>query len=162
MSLKFSPEAEKKIKEIIKHYPEKQSALLPILHLAQKEFGYINEEVENLVAQILDIKPIKVREVVTFYTMFHQKPVGKYHIQVCRNISCSLNGAEDLINYISEKLGIKVGETTPDQKFTLSVVECLGACEHAPCMQINSEYYGNLDKKKIDLILERLNNDTDD
>ncbi len=162
MSLKFSPEAEKQIKEIIKHYPEKQSALLPILHLAQKEFGYINEEVENLVAQILDIKPIKVREVVTFYTMFHQKPVGKYHIQVCRNISCSLNGAEDLINYISEKLGIKVGETTPDQKFTLSVVECLGACEHAPCMQINSEYYGNLDKKKIDLILERLNNDTDD
>jgi len=162
MSLKFSPEAEKKIKEIIKHYPEKQSALLPILHLAQKEFGYINEEVENLVAQILDIKPIKVREVVTFYTMFHQKPVGKYHIQICRNISCSLNGAEDLINYISEKLGIKVGETTPDQKFTLSVVECLGACEHAPCMQINSEYYGNLDKKKIDLILERLNNDTDD
>lgn len=161
MNLKFSSQTEKKIKEIINRYPEKQSALLPILHLAQKEFGYINKDVEELVAQILDIKPIRVREVVTFYTMFNQKPVGKYHIQVCRNISCSLNGAEDLIAYISEKLGIKPGETTPDQKFTLSLVECLGACEHAPCMQINSEYYGNLDKKKIDLIFERLNEHDD-
>ena len=162
MSLKFSPQIEKEINKIIKNYPQKQSALLSILHLAQKEFGYISEEVEKLVAQILDIKPIRIREVVTFYTMFHQRPVGKYHIKVCRNISCSINGADELIDYISEKLGIKVGETTPDKKFTLSVVECLGACEHAPCMQVNSEYYGNLDKKKIDLILERLNNDVND
>jgi|Deesub1362B_J571_1020462.scaffolds.fasta_scaffold00907_2 NADH-quinone oxidoreductase E subunit len=162
MSLNFSSKAKVQIKEIIKRYPEKQSALLPILHLAQKEFGYINNEVEKLVAEILEIKPIKVREVVTFYTMFYQKPIGKYHIKVCKNISCSLHGAENLINYISKKLGIKVGEITQDQKFTLSTVECIGACEHAPCMQINSEYYGNLDEKKIDLILERLTNNTND
>ncbi len=161
MSLKFSPQVEKQIKEIIKRYPEKQAALLPILHLAQKEFGYISVEVEKAVAQILEIKPIKVREAVTFYTMFHQKPIGKYHIQVCRNISCSLHGSENLVDYISEKLGIRVGETTPDQKFTLSTVECLGACEHAPCMRINLDYYGHLDEKKIDLILERLINGND-
>ena len=161
MNIKFSSQAEKQIKEIISRYPEKRAAILPILHIVQKEFGYISVEAERLVAQILGIKPLEVREVVTFYTMFHLKPVGKYHIQICRNISCSLLGSQKLIDYISEKLGIKVGETTPDKKFTLSVVECLGACEHAPCMRINTEYYGHLDEKKIDLILERLLNEND-
>ncbi|MFQ6082450.1 MAG: NADH-quinone oxidoreductase subunit NuoE [Candidatus Aminicenantia bacterium] len=156
MSVKFSPETEKKIKEVISYYPQKQAALLSVLHLAQKEFGYINPEVEKLVAQILEMKPIRVREVVTFYSMFHQQPVGKYHLQVCSNISCSLLGAEKIIDYLSKKLGIGVGEITPDRKFTLSTVECLGACEYAPCMQINSEYYGNLTEQKIDLILDKL------
>jgi NADH-quinone oxidoreductase subunit E len=127
-----------------------------VLHLTQKEFGCISEEEEKRVAEILELKPIQVREVVTFYTMFNQKPVGKYHIQVCSNLSCSLLGAESLIDYLMEKLGIGLGETTPDKKFTLSSVECLGACEMAPSLMVNFDYHGNLDKEKIDNILSGL------
>lgn len=127
-----------------------------MLHLTQKEFGCISEEEEKRVAEILELKPIQVREVVTFYTMLNQKPVGKYHIQVCSNLSCSLMGAESLIDYLKEKLGIGLGETTPDKKFTLSSVECLGACEMAPSLMVNFDYHGNLDKEKIDKILSGL------
>ncbi len=97
-----------------------------------------------------------MREVVTFYTMLEREPIGKYHIQVCSNLSCTLFGSEKLIDYLKGKLGIKPGETTKDKKFTLSLVECLGACEQAPCMMVNFDYYGNLDKKKIDKILDGL------
>lgn len=156
MSPEFTDKTKKKIQEIISHYPRKEAALLPILHLAQQEFGFISAEAERLVAEILGVKPINVREAVTFYTMLHDQPVGKYNIQVCSNLSCSLLGAEKLINYLKEKLRIEPGQTTQDGKFTLSTVECLGACEEAPCMQINFDYYGNLTKKKIDTILESL------
>jgi NADH:ubiquinone oxidoreductase subunit E len=101
-------------------------------------------------------KPIRVREVVTFYTMFYQLPMGKYHIQVCSNLTCSLMGGDKLIDYLQKKLGTKIGETTADRRFTLSEVECLGACEQAPCMMVNLDYYGNLDKDKIDAILKGL------
>ncbi|NOR53924.1 MAG: NADH-quinone oxidoreductase subunit NuoE [Candidatus Aminicenantes bacterium] len=107
-------------------------------------------------AHLFNIKPIKVKEVVTFYTMFNQKEVGKYHIQVCSNLSCSLLGSESLIDHLKNKLGIEIGETTSDKKFTLMTVECLGACEQAPCMMINFDYFGNLDKEKIDNILDNL------
>lgn len=156
MSPEFSDKAKKKLEEIISRYSRKEAAILPVLHLAQKEFGCISVEGEKLVAELLDIKPIQVREVATFYTMLNQMPVGKYYIQVCSNLSCSLLGAESLIDYLTEKIGIKPGETTQDNKFTLSTVECLGACEMAPCMMINFDYYGNLDKKKIDNILDGL------
>jgi len=156
LSPEFTDKTKKKIQEIISHYPRKEAALLPILHLAQQEFGFISAEAERLVAEILGVKPINVREAVTFYTMLHDQPVGKYNIQVCSNLSCSLLGAEKLINYLKEKLRIEPGQTTQDGKFTLSTVECLGACEEAPCMQINFDYYGNLTKKKIDTILESL------
>lgn len=156
MSLEFSGKTRKKIEGVIARYPRKEAAILPVLHAAQQEFGRISAEEEKLVAQILGIKPIKVREVVTFYTMLNREPVGKYHIQVCSNLSCSLLGAEKLIDYLKKKLGVEPGETTQDKKFTLSLVECLGACEMAPCMMVNFEYYGNLDKKKIDKILEGL------
>jgi len=126
------------------------------LHIAQQEFGFIPVEAERSVAEMLGIKPVQVREAVTFYTMLHSQPVGKYHIQVCSNLSCSLLGAEKLIDYLKEKLKIELGQTTPDGKFTLSTVECLGACEEAPCMQINFDYYGDLNKKKIDSILNGL------
>lgn len=156
MSPEFSEKIQKKIKEIVARYPQKEAAILPVLHVAQQEFGYISSAEEKQVAGILGVKPIRVREVVTFYTMLNREPVGKYHVQVCSNLSCSLLGAEKLIDYLKQKLGVEPGKTTKDKKFTLSLVECLGACEQAPCMMVNFEYYGNLDKKKIDKILDDL------
>ena len=156
MSPEFSESAKKRFEEVIAHYPKKEAALLPILHLVQEEVGYISSAEEEQVAVLLDIKPIQVREVVTFYTMYNRQPVGKYHIQVCSNLSCSLMGAQTLVDYLKEKLGIDLGETTEDKKFTLTTVECLGACEQAPCMMVNYDYYGNLDRNKIDEILDNL------
>ena len=156
MSPEFSENTKNAIAEVISHYPNKEAALLPILHLAQKEQGYISSATEKQVAQVLEISPAKVHEVVTFYTMYNRQPVGRYHIQVCANLSCSLLGAGSLIEYLKNKLGIKPGETTADERFTLSLVQCLGACETAPCMMINFEYYGDLDEKKIDEILDKL------
>ena len=156
MSPEFSDELKKWISEATAHYPRKEAALLPVLHLAQKEFGYISPELEKQVASLLDISNVKVRETLTFYTMFNRKNVGKYHIQVCSNLSCFLSGAESLLEYISKKLNIQLGETTADGKFSLSAVECLGACEQAPCMMVNFDYYGHLDQNKIDQILDGL------
>ncbi|MFQ6109126.1 MAG: NADH-quinone oxidoreductase subunit NuoE [Candidatus Aminicenantales bacterium] len=156
MSPEFSDQTRRKIEGILSRYPRKEAAILPILHLTQKEFGCISAPEEKIVADILGIKPVRVREVVSFYTMLNRQPAGKYHIQVCSNLSCTLMGAETLIEHLQEKLGISVGETTPDKKFTLTDVECLGACEQAPAMMINFDYYGNLDKKKIDDILDKL------
>ncbi len=152
----FSKEALKEIEEIIGHYPQKRAALLQVLHIAQREFGYIDEEVERTVASLLEIPPVQVHEVVTFYTMYKRKPMGKYHIQVCRNLTCTLMGAESVLSYLMKKLKIRPGEVTPDGKFSLETVECLGACEMAPVMQINFDYYGNLTPEKIDEILEKL------
>ncbi len=152
----YSAKTRKKIDEIVARYPQKEAAILPLLHITQQEFGFISPDSEKLVAEILGIKLIRVREVVTFYTMLEREPIGKYHIQVCSNLSCTLLGSEKLIDYLQGKLGIKPGETTKDKKFTLTLVECLGACEQAPCMMVNFDYYGNLDKKKIDKILDGL------
>jgi NADH-quinone oxidoreductase E subunit len=156
MSPEFSLPTKKKIEELIARYPKKEAALLPVLLLVQQEFGSISAEEEKLVANLLKIKPIKVREVVTFYTMLNMKPVGIYHIQVCTNLSCTLLGGQKLLDYLREKLRIEPGETSLDNKFTLSTVECLGACEQSPCMMVNFDYYGHLDQQKIDTILESL------
>jgi NADH-quinone oxidoreductase E subunit len=156
MSPELTDQTKKKIEEVVSRYARKEAALLPVLHLVQNETGSISQQEEKQVAELLGIKPIQVKEVVTFYTMFNQEPVGKYHIQVCSNLSCSLLGAESLIQHLKDKLGIEVGETTEDKKFSLSTVECLGACEHAPCMMVNFDYYENLDTEKIDNILNSL------
>lgn len=156
MSPEFSEKTKKKIEEIVARYPQKEAAILPVLHITQQEFGSISAEEEKLVARILGIKPISVREIVTFYTMLSRESLGKYHIQVCSNLSCSLLGAGNFVDYLVEKLGIEPGETTPDKKFTLSTVECLGACERAPCMLINFNYYGEMNPKKVDEILDGL------
>lgn len=156
MSPEFSEKTKKRIEEIVARYPQKEAAILPVLHITQQEFGSISAEEEKLVARILGIKPISVREIVTFYTMLSRESLGKYHIQVCSNLSCSLLGAGNFVDYLVEKLGIEPGETTPDKKFTLSTVECLGACERAPCMLINFNYYGEMDPKKVDEILDGL------
>jgi NADH-quinone oxidoreductase subunit E len=156
VSAGLSSELKKKIAEVVARYPKKEAAILPVLHLIQRETGAIGAEEELWVAGLLEIRPIKVREVVTFYTMYHQRPVGRYHIQACSNLTCSLMGGEKLIDHLQKRLGIKIGETTADQRFTLSEVECLGACEQAPCLMINFDYYGLLDPEKIDALLEGL------
>ncbi|RMG56904.1 MAG: NADH-quinone oxidoreductase subunit NuoE [Deltaproteobacteria bacterium] len=156
MAVKFSEQAQREFEEILKRYPERQAAILPTLHLAQREFGYISPEVVEYVSDLLGFTPARIYGVVTFYTMYNRNPVGKYHLQVCRNISCSLLGAKHIIEHLTEKLGIKPGETTPDGKFTLSLVECLGSCGTAPVMQINDDYYENLTVEKVDEILEKL------
>lgn len=156
MSPEYSASLRRKIDEVAALYPKRGAALLPVLHLVQREAGCIAAEEERFVALALRLKPVKVREVVTFYTMFLRRPIGKYHLQVCSNLSCSLLGAGSLLEYLQQKLGIEVGETTADGRFTLSTVECLGACEQAPCLMVNFDYQGQMDREKIDRLLESL------
>lgn len=156
MSAELSPQTKKKIDELLVHYPKKEAALLPVLHLVQEEFGAITREEEQLVAALLNVKPIRVREVVTFYTMLRQERQGRYLLQVCSNLTCTLAGSERLIDYLKRRLGVGVGETTPDNRFTLSTVECLGACDQAPCMMVNLDYHTGLTEEKIEKILESL------
>ena len=152
----LSEETLKKIEEVQKKYPTKRSAVLPALHLAQAEQGYVTKDAMAEIAQILSVPPIQVYESATFYTMYNKKPVGRNHIQVCTNLSCSLLGAEHIVAYISKKIGVSKGQTTEDNKFTLSTVECLGSCGTAPMMQINDEYHEDLTEEKIDKILDGL------
>lgn len=155
--VRFSDEALNKVKEIISRYPEgkQKSALIPVLHLAQDNFGgWLAVPVMDYVAALLDIKPIEVYEVATFYTMFNTKPIGKYVFEVCKTGPCMLNGSDDIIKYIEEKLGIKPGETTADGLFTLKPAECLGACGYAPMMQLGKFYKEHLTREKVDKIIE--------
>jgi len=156
MSFQLSEDARQEIEAIFQKYPNKLAATLPILHLIQKEHGYIPEAAETFVAELVEVPPVKIKEVLHFYTLFQREPIGKYHLQVCRTVSCWLRGAGDILRYLEEKLQIKSGETTSDKKFTLTEVECLGACEMAPMMQLNEEYVGPLTREKIDEILEKL------
>jgi len=146
----------KRIEETRKRYPTSQAALLPTLWIAQDQYGWISEETMKEVAALLNLPFGHVLGVVSFYTMFHRKAIGKHHLQVCTNLSCQLLGAENLVDYLSEKCKVELGETSADGKYTLSEVECLGSCGTAPMMQINDEYYENLTKEKIDHILLRL------
>ena len=145
-----------KVEEIAKRYPKSRSALLPALFLAQEKYGYLTKEAMEEVASILGLLPIQVYEVATFYTMFKKKPVGKFHVQVCTNVTCLLLSSETIVGCLEKKLGIKVGETTEDNLFTLTEVQCLGSCGTAPMMQINDGYYENLTEEKVDKILEDL------
>jgi NADH-quinone oxidoreductase E subunit len=155
----FTEENLKKVEEIKKRYPTAQAALLPVLWIAQEQFGWISEDVMRYVAELLGLPYSHVYGVVTFYTMYNKKPLGKYHLQVCTNISCMLNGAYENLEHIQRKLNIKVGQTTPDMKFTLSEVECLGSCGTAPVIQVNDDYYENMTKEKIDKLIEQLSRD---
>lgn len=156
--VKFSEQSLNKITEIIARYPEgkQKSALIPVLHVAQEEFGWLDVPVMDQVAELLQILPIEVYEVATFYTMFHLKPVGKYVLEVCRTGPCMLNGSDQIIDHIKERLGIQEGETTPDGLFTLKPAECLGACGYAPMMQLGKYYKEFLTKEKVDALLDEL------
>lgn len=144
------------IDDILSRYPVKRSALLPLLYLAQQEQGYVTESAMQEIAGILKLTPPQVYETATFYTMLNLKPVGKFHIQVCKSLMCALVGSDTLIGWIGAKLSIKPGETTTDNLFTLSAVECLAACGTAPMMQINDDYYERLTEDKLDRILADL------
>ncbi len=137
-------------------YPDRRGALLPVLHLAQETFGWISLEVEAYVAGLFELSPAHVHEVVTFYTLYFQEPVGRHVVAVCHNLSCHLLGAKGIIEHLTEKLDVEVGETTADGKVTLRSVECLCACEQAPMMQVDDRYEGNLTQEKVDRILEGL------
>ena len=152
----LSEGAVKEINDLTGKYANKRSAVMPALFVVQREYGYVNKEGMREVANILGLRPVQVFEVATFYTMYNKKPVGKYHIQVCTNISCSLLCADHIVDFLSMRLGVKVKETTPDKMFTLSAVECLGSCGTAPMMQINDRYYEDLTKEKIEEILKGL------
>lgn len=155
----FSAAALEQVKRIVKRYPEgrEKSALLPVLHLAQAEFGgWLSTPVMDYVASLLNIKPIEVYEVATFYTMFNLRPVGKCVIEVCRTGPCSLKGAEDILEYLEQKLGIREGETTADGMFTLKTVECLASCGTAPVMQAGQHYIENLSCDTLDAALNEL------
>jgi NADH-quinone oxidoreductase subunit E len=156
VSVVFSETARAEFERLLTRYPDRKAVILPALHLAQKEFGYVSDEAIVYIAGLVGTSPAEIEGVATFYTMFNRQPVGKYHVQICRNISCSLLGAEHLIEHVAGKLGVKPGGTTPDGKFTLSLAECLGSCGTAPVMQVNDDYYENLTEASIDAILDKL------
>lgn len=153
----FSNDELKNIEDIKSHYPDSKSALLPVLWIVQEKYGWISEDSMKCVGDLLDIPYEHILGVVTFYTMFNSKPIGKVHLQICTNVSCMIKGGRELFNYVSDKLGVKNKETTSDGMFTIEEVECLGSCESAPMMQVNNkEFYENLTKEKIDKLLEEL------
>ena len=154
----FSPEVVAEIESHLTKYPpeRKRSALIPLLFVIQRERGWIDNAGVNFLAKFLDLEVTDVWETATFYSMFNMRPVGKYHIQVCKTLSCRIMGEPDITGHICEKLGIHVGETTPDEKFTISRVECLGSCGTAPMMQIGFDYHEDLTIEKVDEILDSL------
>ena len=155
--IKFNDQKLKEVEQIIQRYPEgkQKSALIPVLHLAQEEFGgWLSAETMDYVASVLNLEPIEVYEVATFYSMYNLKPVGKYIFEVCQTGPCMINGSDNIIAYIKEKLGIEVGQTTADGLFTLKTVECLGACGYAPMMQMGKFYKEHLIQEKVDKIIE--------
>jgi len=155
--IKFSEAALAEYRELLTHYPTRQAALLPTLWIAQREFGWLSNETQLYVAELMELPPSHVRGVVTFYTMFYQQPVGKWHLEVCTNLSCRLRGADQIVDTVKERLGIQVGETTADKKFTLSRAECLASCGTAPMLQLNHDgYYENLTPESTLKLIDEL------
>jgi NADH-quinone oxidoreductase subunit E len=152
----LTQENKNKIDALKKQFPDTRSITISALHIAQEQYGWVSEDSMKEIASLLNLPESHVIGVATFYSMFNKKPVGKFHIQVCTNISCQLLGAEKISQYLCKKLNIKVGETTSDKKFTVSEVECLGSCGTAPMMQVNDDYHENLTPEKIDHILQDL------
>ena len=152
LSQKFYDE----MKNLEPRYPTKVALLLPALHAAQKEYGWLPGEVMDEIASYIGIHPAQVREVASFYTMYNLKPVGKYHLKICTNVACCLRGAEELVEHCEKKFGIKCGETTADKRFTLMEEECLVACGTAPAMMLNDDYHENLTAEKLDQLLAGL------
>ncbi len=154
MEFKFTEENLVKIEEAKKKYPTALAAVMDTVYIAQKQNGYITNEVMEEIADVLKIDKVNVLSVVTFYTMFHTKPMGKYHIQVCTNVSCMLRGAYEIWDRVKQKLGINNMEVTPDGKFSLEEVECMGACGYAPMIAVNEDYFENLTKEKVEEIID--------
>ena len=156
MSAPVSEATDRRIDALLSRFPKQGSALLPALYLVQGEKGWVSEESMAYVAGKLGVSPAFVAGVVSFYTLFHRRPVGRHHIQVCRTLPCALRGSQAVVDYLSNRLGIEEGETTPDGKFSLVTVECLGACDTAPMCQINDRDHGHLDARALDALLSSL------
>ena len=156
MEFKFTEENIKRIEQAREKYPTALAAVMDTVYIAQEQNGYISNEVMEEIASVLGIDKVYVLSVVTFYTMYHTKPMGKYHIQVCTNVSCMLRGAYDIWDRVKEKYGIENMQVTPDRKFSLEEVECMGACGYAPMIAVNEDYYENLNKEKVEEILDSL------
>lgn len=165
MTLAFTDSARQRFEEIVARYPNKQAALLPVLHLAQQEFDHVSPEVMAYVARLLELAPVKVQEVATFYTMYNKKPVGRFHVQVCTNIACHLTGGPEILEHLKKKLGVGNKGTTPDDLFTLEEVECLAACGYAPAIQVTDKkdrelpirFHEHLDSlEKVDRLMDEL------
>jgi NADH-quinone oxidoreductase E subunit len=151
----FTEDELKKVEKIKENYPDSKSALLPVLWIVQEKEGWISEDSMKYVGDLLNVPYEHILGVVTFYTMFNSKPVGKIHLQICTNVSCMLKGGHDLFKYVSDKLGIKNKEVTKDGMFSIEEVECLGSCATSPMMQVNNkEFYENLTKEKVDKLIE--------
>jgi NADH-quinone oxidoreductase E subunit len=154
--LEFPPEARKRFDDLLPRYPTREAALLPTLHLAQEVWGWISPEVVHYVGSLLGLSPATVFGVVSFYNMYNQKPVGKYYLQVCTNLSCMVRNAYDIYDHLCEKLDVPPGKMTPDGRYTVVEVECLGSCGTAPVVQVNNDYHENMDVAKMDALLGEL------
>ena len=156
MSFAFAEERGKRFSELLRRYPDKRSVALPALHLAQEQEGYLSLETIRGIAQLLDVAPASLMDTVSFYSMFYTRPQGKYRLQVCQTLSCSLAGADELVDHLSRLYQIKSGETGADGRFTLQKVECLGSCGTAPVVQVNDDYYEKMTVDKLNRILDKL------
>lgn len=151
----FSESAIKELNEIRKRYPDRKGALLPALHIAQREFGWLNNDAMKAVADILNLTEAEVKGTASFYSMFRLKPMGRNVIQLCTNVSCMILGAERLIDFLKNRYGLEPNKTTDDGRFSLVIMECIGACGTAPAMLVNNDFYDNLTEERIEDILSR-------
>jgi NADH-quinone oxidoreductase E subunit len=155
----LSPQALAEYEAILRRYPERRAALMPVLWLAQREFGYLSDEVMAYVANLMGLPLAWVASVASFYTMYYKRPMGRYHLQVCTSLPCALVGAERIVGCLERRLGIRCGETTPSARFSLSTVECLASCGTAPMIQVNDDYHENLDEARTLELIDRLEQD---
>ncbi len=156
MAVAFKPETIKEFESIAARYPVRRAALLPALWLAQRDFGWLSNDVLEAAAKLVGVSPVQVLEVAEFYTLYHKNKPGKYNLQVCKTLSCLLNGAEEIQKTLERVLDLKPGETTPDGLFSYQPVECLASCHTGPCMRVNDEYHENLTPEKIEKLIEKL------
>jgi NADH-quinone oxidoreductase E subunit len=157
--IEFSEEGKRRYQTILSHYPEKRAALIPVLTLAQREFGWVSQEVAEYIGALMSYPPSDVLSVATFYTMLHTKPAGKYHMEICRNVSCWLMGTYPCIDEMKRRLEVNANEITADGQFSWNVTECLGSCDTAPVMQVGDRYFENLTPAKVGEIIEKLRNE---
>lgn len=158
----LSDAAERRLEDLKKRYPVERSAIMPALFIAQEELGYINSQAIAWVAERLSLPPVQVMEVATFYTMYYQKPVGRYHIQVCRTLSCALRGSKQIVERLKQRFNLRAGEVSPDGMWSYEEVECLGSCGSGPMCEINDRYFENLTPEKLDEILSRIEREKPD
>jgi NADH-quinone oxidoreductase E subunit len=159
MSIALSPAAMTEYEAILRRYPERRAALMPVLWLAQREFHYLSAEVMAYIAELMNLPVAWVASVASFYTMYYKRPMGRYHLQVCTSLPCALVGAERVVRCLERRLGVRCGETTADARFSLSEVECLASCGTAPMMQVNDDYHENLDETRTLELVDRLERD---